>query len=74
MIAAAIRRNKEHIESGRAEFHVADVLDFDPGSGKFDKIFAVRIGLFHRDPTLATTLLGRWLAPRGRLLVVYDEP
>lgn len=74
MIAASIRRNKEHIESRKAEFHVADVLRFDPGVRKFDKIFAVRVGLFHRDAAMARGVVEKWLAPRGRIIVVYDKP
>jgi cyclopropane fatty-acyl-phospholipid synthase-like methyltransferase len=74
MIAASIRRNKEHIESGKAEFHVADVLRFDPGVRKFDKILAVRVGLFHRDGAMARSVVEKWLASRGRIIVVYDEP
>ena len=74
MIAAALRRNQQHVISGCAEFHVADVLDFDPGSRRFDKIFAVRVGLFHRDPALARRILEPWLAPRGKIVLVYDEP
>lgn len=74
MIAASLRRNQEHVTAGRAEFHAADVLEFDPGRRRFDKIFAVRVGLFHRDPALARRLLEPWLAPRGKIVLVYDEP
>lgn len=74
MIAAAVRRNEKHIGSGKAEFHVADLLAFDPGLRKFDKIFAVRVGLFHREPALARGVVERWLAPRGIMRFVYDEP
>ena len=74
MIDAALRKNHEHVDSGKAEFHVTDVLEFDPGRRKFDKIFAVRVGLFHRDPALARKLLEPWLAPRGKIVLVYDEP
>lgn len=74
MIAAASRRNKVYIESGRARFHVADVLELDPGPARFDKILAVRVGLFHREPARARRLVEPWLAPGGKLFVVYDEP
>jgi cyclopropane fatty-acyl-phospholipid synthase-like methyltransferase len=74
MIAAAVRRNKEHVESGKAEFHVADALEFDPGEWKFDKILAVRVGLFHREPALARSVVEKWLAPRGNIVVIFDEP
>jgi cyclopropane fatty-acyl-phospholipid synthase-like methyltransferase len=74
MIAAARRRNQEHVDAGRLELHVADVMKFDPGRRKFDKILAVRVGLFHRDGAIARALVEKWLAPRGTLTVVYDEP
>jgi cyclopropane fatty-acyl-phospholipid synthase-like methyltransferase len=74
MIAAAIRRNKQHVEAGKAEFLTADLLDFDPGKRKFDKIFAVRVGLFHREATMARGVIEKWLAPRGKIFIVYDEP
>ncbi|WP_129641275.1 SAM-dependent methyltransferase [Peristeroidobacter agariperforans] len=74
MIAASLRRNRRHVDAGRAEFHVADALEFEPGRRKFDKIFAVRVGLLHRDPALARRILEPWLAPRGKIVLVYDEP
>jgi cyclopropane fatty-acyl-phospholipid synthase-like methyltransferase len=74
MIEAAIRRNQKHIETGKAEFRIADVLRFDPGARRFNKIFAVRVGLFHREPQLGRGLFKKWLAPRGQITVVYDEP
>jgi cyclopropane fatty-acyl-phospholipid synthase-like methyltransferase len=61
MISAAIRRNERHINSGTAEFHVADFLDFDPVALRFDKILAVRIGLFHREPERARSIVEKWL-------------
>ncbi len=74
MITAATRRNRQHVEAGKAEFHVVDVLTFDPGRRRFDKIFAVRVGLFHRDPSLARRILEPWLAPGGKIVLEYDEP
>jgi len=74
MAAAAIQRNAAHVEAGMAEFHVADVMDFDPGSRRFTKILAVRVGLFHRDPERVESRVRRWLAPRGKIIAVFDEP
>jgi len=74
MIEAATRRNQEHVDAGRAEFRIVDVLTFDPGARRFDKVFAVRVGLFHREPQLIHRLLGEWLAPHGKITVIYDEP
>jgi ubiquinone/menaquinone biosynthesis C-methylase UbiE len=53
MIQAAMRRNAAYVEAGRAEFLVAALEDLNLGDRRFDKIFAVRVGLFHRDPERA---------------------
>jgi ubiquinone/menaquinone biosynthesis C-methylase UbiE len=74
MIEAASRRNAEHVAAGRAEFLVATLEDLDLGDRRFDKVFAVRVGLFHRDPDRAQSLAARWLAPGGELRAFFDEP
>jgi ubiquinone/menaquinone biosynthesis C-methylase UbiE len=74
MIAAATRRNAPYVASGRAEFLVATLEDADLGDRRFDRIFAVRVGLFHREPERARALAERWLAPGGVLLTEYDGP
>ena len=75
MIEAATRRNAAYVEAGRAEFLVADLEDLDLlGDRRFDKIFAVRVGLFHRDPERARTLVEPWLAPGVEVFAFFDEP
>jgi ubiquinone/menaquinone biosynthesis C-methylase UbiE len=74
MIEAASRRNAEHVAAGRAEFLVAALEDLDLGERRFDKVFAVRVGLFHRDPERARSLVEPWLAPGGELRAFFDEP
>jgi ubiquinone/menaquinone biosynthesis C-methylase UbiE len=74
MIEAAIRRNATYIDAGQAEFLVADLEDLDLGDRRFDKIFAVRVGLFHREPDRARSLAETWLAPRGALFAFFDPP
>ncbi len=74
MIEAASRRNAEHVAAGRAEFLVARLEDLDLGERRFDKIFAVRVGLLQRQPERARGLVERWLAPGGTVLVVFDPP
>jgi ubiquinone/menaquinone biosynthesis C-methylase UbiE len=72
MIEAATRRNAAWIEAGTAEFLVADLEALDLGDRRFDKIFAVRVGLFHREPERAHGIAGRWLAPGGTVSSFYD--
>ena len=74
MIAAATRRNAAHVQAGRAEFLVRDLESLDLAERRFDKIFAARVALFHRDPERARALVAPWLAPGGRLFAFYDEP
>jgi ubiquinone/menaquinone biosynthesis C-methylase UbiE len=72
MIEAARRRNTAYVDAGRAEFIVARLEDLDLGERRFDKVFAVRVGLFHREPDRARRLAERWLAPGGTLTAVFD--
>ena len=74
MIEAAKLRNAAYVETGRAEFLVADLEDLDLGGRRFDKIFAVRVGLFHREPDRAHSLVERWLAPGGAVFAFFDPP
>jgi ubiquinone/menaquinone biosynthesis C-methylase UbiE len=74
MIDAAARRNAAYVEAGKAEFLVAKLEDLDLGDRRFDKIFAVRVGLFHREPDRAQALAERWLAPGGEVSAFFDPP
>jgi ubiquinone/menaquinone biosynthesis C-methylase UbiE len=74
MIEAAERRNAEHVAAGRAEFLVGALEDLKLGERRFDKIFAVRVGLFHREPARAHALVKPWLAPGGSVMTVFDPP
>ena len=74
MIEAATQRNLDHVRDGRAEFLVGHLESLDLGDRRFDKIFAVRVGLFHREPERAHELATRWLAPGGVIHAVFDPP
>lgn len=74
MIEAATRRNAAYIESGTAEFLVATLEDLDLGDRSFDTIFAIRVGLFDRDPERANRLVEPWLAPGGTICAFFDPP
>jgi len=74
MIAAAARRNAAHVAAGRAEFLVAELEALDLGDRRFDTIFAVRVGLFAREPERARALVEPWLAPGGTIAVFWDAP
>ena len=59
--------------SGRAEFLVAALEELELGQRRFDKIFAVRVGLFHREPERAHDL-ARGGSPGRALSAFLDSP
>lgn len=74
MIAAAEKRNRPFVEAGVARFVHASLEQLDLGGERFDKVFAMRVRLFHDQPEQACKLVQRWLAANGALFVEYDEP
>ena len=74
MIDAATHRNAEYIAAGKAEFIVAKLEELEMGDRLFDKILAIRVGLFYRDPKRARSIVERWLAPDGQVFTVFDPP
>lgn len=74
MVEAATRRNASYVASGKAEFLIASLEDMNLGDRRFDLVFAVRVGLFRRDPGRAHELLRPWLAPGARVLSFFDVP
>ena len=76
MIAAATKRNVAHVNAGRAEFLVARLegLTTVLEDRRFDVVFAVRVGLFDREPTKALELVAPWLKPAGRVHAFFDPP
>lgn len=74
MIDAAMRRNVVAVAAGTAEFLVMRLEELDLGDRHFDIIFAVRVGLFHREPERARALVEPWLTPGGTVQAFFDTP
>jgi ubiquinone/menaquinone biosynthesis C-methylase UbiE len=74
MVVAAARRNAAYVEARTAEFLLSALEELDLGDRRFDKAFAVRVGLFHREPARARGLVEPYLVPGGRLLTAFDPP
>ena len=73
MIEAAARRNAAYVAAGHGRVpRRRSWRTLDLGERRFDKVFAVRVGLFHREPERARALVEPWLAPGGRLVTEYD--
>jgi cyclopropane fatty-acyl-phospholipid synthase-like methyltransferase len=69
------RRNPEHVASGRLALETVDVASFDPGTARFDKVFAVNVNVFWTTPaTEELARIRRALDQEGRLFLFYETP
>lgn len=71
MVAAAERRNREHVRSGRLRLVCGAIGDVDLGDERYDVAFAVNVAALAGGDLEAVT---RWLAPSGRLLLAFETP
>ena len=75
MIETARKLNADHVASGVASFQTASLEDAELGEVRFDKIFAINVGLFWRQqPVRELTPLRNHLAPKGRLFLFHEPP
>ena len=73
MIDAAARRNADHLAAGRVTFVHAALREADLGGARFDKIFAIHVGVFSsRQPGLELGIVADHLAAGGRFHLIYQ--
>jgi SAM-dependent methyltransferase len=73
MIQVAARRNADHVAAGRASFQVASLHEADLGDARFDKVFAIHVGVFLRGrPARELEVVGRHLAAGGRFYLMWQ--
>src|SRR5215216_4438760 len=75
MIEMATRRNREHVDAGRALFEAIALEDADLGDRRFDKVFAFNVAPFWQQPERALGAVRE--APRpgcGRLHLLGRAP
>ena len=72
MIGMARRRNRGHVEAGRAQFEATALEDVDLGDRRFDKVFAFNVAPFWQRPGRALAAVGDHLTPAGRVYVFWD--
>jgi ubiquinone/menaquinone biosynthesis C-methylase UbiE len=72
MIAMAERRNAAHVDAGRARFEVARFEELE--GERFDKLFAVHVALFWREPEVVLGKARALLAPGGTLSLFSQAP
>lgn len=74
-VAQAAKRNRAHVESGKARFVVAALEDAGTLEERFDKAFAINVRLFRGDAgAREAEVLRRVLAPGARLYLLQQHP
>lgn len=74
MIAMAGRRNRAHVASGKAVLRVAALPGADFGGERFDKVFAIRVGIFWQQPATALGSVRQLLTPGGTVFLFHESP
>lgn len=75
MIEKAERRNRAHVEAGRAVFRRAALAEADFGGERFHRAFAFNVNLFWQGPARRELeVLGEALAPGGALFLFFQPP
>jgi ubiquinone/menaquinone biosynthesis C-methylase UbiE len=74
MIAAATKRNRQHISNGRAQFLPVTLKDVPLDGERFDKAVAVNVNVFWQRPEKELAALHALLAPKAGLYLVFEPP
>jgi SAM-dependent methyltransferase len=69
MIAAAARRNRAAVATGRVRFETAALVDADLGGQQFDVVVSFNVRAFWTPPAPEWDVVRRVLAPDGRVVV-----
>jgi hypothetical protein len=73
MTEAALRRNRAHVDAGRATILTASLHEADLGDSRFDTVFGLHFPpLLRGDAAVELATIRRHLAPGGRLLVLFQ--
>jgi SAM-dependent methyltransferase len=72
MIEMATRRNREHIDAGRAVLEAIALEDADLGDRRFDKVFAFNAAPFWLQPEAALGAVREHLARDGAAYLFWD--
>jgi len=72
MIEVATRRNRVHIEAGRARLEAVALEDAELGKRRFDKVFAFNVAPFWLEPEAALGVVRKHLAKDGIFYLFWD--
>ena len=74
MIAAAAKRNREHVEAGRASFVATTLERAGLQTASFDRVFAINVAVLWRAPPEARETARDLLVPGGTLHLFGQAP
>lgn len=75
MIDLARQRNAGCIAAGKAAFHTMSLAQANFGTARFDKVFAIRVGVLLRgNAARELAVIQECLVPDGRFYLMYDPP
>lgn len=72
MTALARQANRGHLKSGKVKIRSVSLERADFGDERFDRIFAINVGLFEQQADRGLEIIAR--APAGRLFVFCQPP
>jgi SAM-dependent methyltransferase len=72
MVEMATRRNRAHVDAGRAVLEAIALEDADLGNQRFDKIFAFNVAPFWLQPKKAFGAVREHLARDGAVYLFWD--
>ena len=72
MIEMATRRNREHVDTGRAVLQAVALEDADLGDRRFDKVFAFNVAPFWQQPEATLGVVREHLAHDGAFYLFWD--
>src|SRR3954449_2935925 len=72
MISVATRRNREHVDAGRAVLETLALEDADLGDRRFNKVFAFNVAPFWQHPEAALGAVRQHLARDGAVYIFWD--
>jgi SAM-dependent methyltransferase len=72
MIQMAMRRNREHVDAGRAVLEATALEDADFGDRRFDKVFAFNVAPFWLQPEAALATVRKHLGRTGIVYIFWD--
>ncbi len=73
MVATALKKNRKHINSGKAKIQLGDIEKVPFENNRFDKIFTVNTIYFWENPSTAISKISHILKPGGKLIIGFHD-